>query len=553
MLRKLHIENYALIDRMDLDFDEGFTVITGETGAGKSILMGALALILGQRADSKALKEGADKCVTEATFDIRSYGLESHFIENDLEFDPDVCLIRRELYANGKSRAFVNDSPVSLGVLKALSERLIDIHSQHQNLLLSTDDFQLEVVDSVAESHNELAAYQSHYTHYKQCQSRLHRLEEEAAKSREQEEYLRFQFDQLDAANLQEGEQEALEAEWTTLTHAEDIRQGIGRIFQWLDDEERGVVLSLKQALTQAEQLRPLYAKIHDAEERLQSCHLDLKDLSRELEVLLNDIEVNPSRMNWIDERLNLLYSLQQKHRVSDTIALLELKSNLQQQLSLIDSSEEALSHCRQALNDAEKAVHEAAAVLTGKRASVSSFMETHLQQQLVELGMPKARFQVLLEAKNPDSDGADRVSFLFSANSSVAPQPIHRIASGGEMSRIMLCIKALIAEKKALPTLIFDEIDTGVSGEIAHRMGRIMKRMADRRQVLCITHLPQIAAKGSHHFKVLKTDRSGITTTSVQPLSPEERLHEVALLLSGANLTEAAITNAKQLMLETH
>jgi len=551
MLRNLHIENYALIDKLDLSFDDGFSVITGETGAGKSILLGALSLILGQRADNRVILEGAEKCVTEATFLVQAYGLQSFFEDNDLEFDPEICLIRRELFSNGKSRAFVNDSPVSLNILKELSGRLIDIHSQHQNLLLGNDAFQRDIIDAVACNTLLISEYKEAFSRYKELQTSLKKLEDKALKAREEEDYLRFQLEQLEGAGLEEGEQESLETEWETLTHAEEIKLGIGKIFTLLDEEEHGVNTSLKTALNQSDNLLSVYPKLQEAGERIRTNFLDLKDLSRELEVMLHDVEVNPARMEQISQRLNLLFTLQQKHHVKNSSELIALRNEFADKLGFIESFDTNISEIKKQLTESELIAKEIADKLTTKRHSVLSTIEKRLTNQLVQLGIPKAILQIDCSLKALDSDGQDQIVFLFSANAQTSPQPIERIASGGEISRIMLCIKALIAEFTNLPTLLFDEIDTGVSGEIAHKMGEIMKSIAGNRQVLCITHLPQIAVKGKNHFKVLKTELNGKTLTKVNALNPDERLTEIALMLSGANLTDAAIRNARQLMLE--
>lgn len=551
MLRNLHIENYALIDRLDLTFDEGFSVITGETGAGKSILLGALSLILGQRADNRVLMEGADKCITEATFHIQAYGLQPFFDENDLEFDPEICIIRRELFSNGKSRAFVNDSPVSLNILKDLSGRLIDIHSQHQNLLLGNNAFQRDIIDAVAGSSNLLGSYMLAFSRYKELQSNLKKLEDKALKAREEEDYLRFQLEQLVGASLEDGEQDALEAEWEILTHSEEIKQGLGKIFTLLDEEEHGVITALKTALNQSEHLLKVYPKVQEAVERIRNSYLDLKDLSRELEVLLHDVEVNPARMEQISQRLNVLFSLQQKHHVKNTTDLIALRDEFAEKLGFIESFDSNITEVKNQLAQAEATAKDLADELTAKRLSVMPIIESRLVDQLIHLGIPKAVLQLNATRKSLEMDGQDQIAFLFSANAQTSPQPIERIASGGEISRIMLCIKSLIAEFTSLPTLLFDEIDTGVSGEIAHKMGEIMKSIAEKRQVLCITHLPQIAVKGKKHFKVLKTEQKGKTLTRVNTLNPDERLTEIALMLSGANLTDAAIRNARQLLLE--
>ncbi len=551
MLRNLHIENYALIDQMDLTFEDGFSVITGETGAGKSILLGALSLILGQRADNRVLLEGADKCVTEATFLIQAYGLQAFFEENDLEFDPESCIIRRELSSTGKSRAFVNDSPVSLNILKELSGKLIDIHSQHQNLLLGNDAFQRDIIDAVACNGPLLSTYKDAFVRYKELQSQLKKLEDKALKAREEEDYLRFQLEQLEGAGLEEGEQEALESEWELLTHAEEIKSGLGKIFTLLDDEEHGINTSLKTALNQADHLLNVFPKLQETGDRIRTSYLDLKDLSRELEVLLHDVDVNPARMDQISQRLNLLFTLQQKHHVKNTSELIALRDEFAAKLGFIESFDTNITEIKDQLTQSELVAKELADRLTVKRNAVLSTIESRLVDQLVHLGIPKALIRIESDRKVLEADGQDQIVFLFSANAQASPQPIERIASGGEISRIMLCIKSLIADFTNLPTLLFDEIDTGVSGEIAHKMGEIMKDIAGKRQVLCITHLPQIAVKGRNHFKVLKTEQNGKTLTRVNALNPDERLKEIALMLSGANLTEAAIRNARQLMLE--
>jgi DNA repair protein RecN (Recombination protein N) len=551
MLRNLYIENYALIDKLELSFGEGFSVITGETGAGKSILLGALSQILGQRAENRVIKEGAEKCLVEAEFEVQAYGLEPFFEENDLEYDPKHCLIRRELFSNGKSRAFVNDSPVSLNILKELTGRLIDIHSQHQNLLLGSDAYQRDITDTVACNFAVLSDYKAAYTYYKDLQTALRKLEEKVRKTREEEDYLRFQYDQLDAAGLQENEQEQLEAEWEMLTHAEEIKLGIGKIFTLLDEEEHGVNTSLKLALNQAESLQKVYLGLQEHGERIRSCYLDLKDLAQELEVLLNDVEINPARMEQVSERMNQLYTLQQKHRVANTRELIVLRDNLAAKLAVIESCEDDIADLKKTLSEAENQVQKLADQLTETRSAVRKSMEERLTGQLVLLGIPKAVLHIELKRKTMEADGQDLISFLFSANKNATPQPINLIASGGEISRIMLCIKSLIAEYTSLPTLLFDEIDTGVSGEIAHKMGEIMRGIADKRQVICITHLPQIAAKGKQHYKVVKTEHKDSSVTTVRLLQSDERLKEIALMLSGANITEAAIRNAQELLLE--
>lgn len=551
MLQNLHIENYALIEKLDLSLEGGLTVLTGETGAGKSILLGALSMILGQRADNKVIQTGKDKCVTEAIFGITAYDLEHFFAENDLEYDPDTCIVRRELYSNGKSRAFVNDSPVSLGVLKDLSSRLMDIHSQHQNLMLGSDSFQLSVVDAIANNKSLLADYQASFFELKRLQTELKKQEEAFRKASEEEDYLRFQCDQLEEAHLREGEQDELEAEALVLSHSEDIKQGLNRIFDLLDEDEKGIVPSLKAALNHAESVNKVFPRINESVDRIRSSYLDMKDLAREMEILFNDVEVNPARMNQVNERLNQLFSLQQKHKVKTNEALICIQNELTNKLSVLNSSDEYIQELKTSVLAAQQVSTTLADKLTEVRKAVLSDLEQNLIHLLNKLGMPKAKLQIDLHRVDLNASGQDEVCFLFTANGSSQLQPIDKIASGGELSRIMLCIKSIIAESTFLPTLLFDEIDTGISGEIAHKMGEIMKQIAGRRQVICITHLPQIAVKGLHHYKVQKAESNGNTITTVNHLTAEERLTEVALMLSGANLSEAALHNARQLLLE--
>ncbi|HEY5500136.1 MAG TPA: DNA repair protein RecN, partial [Bacteroidales bacterium] len=452
---------------------------------------------------------------------------------------------------NGKSRAFVNDSPVSLSVLKDLSAHLIDIHSQHQNLLLGNDVFQLNVVDAVAKKEILFNNYKIAFQLYKEFQSGLKKLEETARKSKEEEDYLRFQFNQLEEAHLLEGEQQELESEWEMLTHAEEIKLGLGKIFSLLDEEEHGVNISLKSALNQADSLQKVYSKLQEPRDRLHSCYLDMKDLAGEMEVLLNDIDVNPERMEQVNDRMNQLYSLQQKHRVKNTEELIVLRDELAKKLSVIDSFEDELADLKKKLKEAENQAQILADELSESRSATRKPIEVRLVDLLVQLGMPKAALKIEQKRKPMESDGQDQISFLFSANKNAALLPISQIASGGEISRIMLSIKSLIADYTSLPTLLFDEIDTGVSGEIAHKMGQIMNDIAAKRQVICITHLPQIAAKGDFHFKVYKTEQNDRSITAVKRLQDDERLQEIAQMLSGANVSQAAVSNAQALLFE--
>ncbi|MDD4515187.1 DNA repair protein RecN [Massilibacteroides sp.] len=550
MLKSLLIRNFVLIDNLDIQFDDSFSVISGETGAGKSIILGALGLVLGQRADGKSIKAGADKCTIEAVFDIAKYDLASFFQVNDLEFDPAVCLFRRELYVSGKSRAFVNDSPVSLAIMKELGSYLIDIHSQHQNLLLGDSLFQLRVVDVLADNKRTLQQYRQHFTSYAQMRKSLKEMEEKAAQAKQEEDYIRFQIEQLDEANPQTGEVEELEKEQSLLSHAEEIKSSLFRLHELLNGEESGIVRELKDAISLTASLEHFYPKAKEMEERLRTAYIDLDDLASDAETQQEDIEYNPARMEQVNDRLNLLYSLEQKHRVSSLDELIELHDRYRNQLQEIDSYDEQIAELEQQIAEQYKIVLSIAGKLHEARRKSSELMSRKLVDMVFPLGMPNVRFQVeLTTKKEPDANGMDDVRFLFSANKSGILQPVAETASGGEISRLMLCIKAMIAGSTALPSIIFDEVDTGVSGDIAAKMGDIMRDLGQNMQVLAITHLPQIAAKGEVHYYVYKQDMPDSTVTMIKRLDTEERVTEVARMLSGATLTEAAVANARDLL----
>ena len=550
MLKSLFIQNFVLIDSLDICFNPGFSVITGETGAGKSIILGALSLVLGQRADGKSIKQGADKCVIEAIFDVSKYQLEPFFLGNDLEYDPESCILRRELYASGKSRAFVNDSPVPLAILKELGTKLIDIHSQHQNLLLGDNRFQLRVVDVMAENEILLILYKKEYTRYQGLRKALSALKERAAQSKQEEDYIRFQLDQLEEANLQPNEQEELEQEQETLSHAEEIKSSLYRASSCLDGEEQGVVSLLKESLSSMDALERYFPRAKEIAERLRSAYIDLNDLASEMEGMIEDVEFNPDRLAWVNERLDTLYALQQKHRVSSVDDLIALRDQFRAQLTDIESFDEQIAALEKQVQDAYKELLQQAAVLSEQRKVAAVAFAQQLVQMVAPLGMPHTRFQVeVVPRKEPESDGMDEIRFLFSANKSMALQPVAQTASGGEISRLMLCIKAMIAGFTALPTIIFDEVDTGVSGDIADKMGHIMQDLGSKMQVFAITHLPQIAAQGEAHYFVYKEDVKDRTLTRIRPLDKEERIREVARMLSGSALTEASLANAKDLL----
>lgn len=550
MLRSLYIQNYALIEKLDISFGAGFSVITGETGAGKSIILGAIGLLLGQRAEVKAIRQGASKCVIEARFDISAYGMEPFFEENELEYEEE-CILRREVYASGKSRAFINDTPASLVQMKELGEQLIDVHSQHQNLLLNKEGFQLNVLDILSHNDEQLSVYQSLYREWKQTQQDLADLIARAEQNKADEDYIRFQLEQLEEANLSAGEQEELEQETDTLSHAEEIKAGLFRVGQLLTSDEGGLLAGLKESLNTMLGLQKVYSPATELAERLESTYIELKDVSQEVSSQEEDVEFNPERLEEVNDRLNLIYTLQQKHRVTTVEELLALTEEYAAKLAAITSYDERIGELTTLCDTLYNKVKKQAAVLTKARTGAAREVEKQMASRLVLLGMPNVRFQVEMGMrKEPGVHGEDTVNFLFSANKNGALQSISSVASGGEIARVMLSIKAMIAGAVKLPTIVFDEIDTGVSGEIADRMADIMQEMGEQdRQVISITHLPQIAARGCAHYKVYKQDNETETNSHIRRLADEERVEEIAHMLSGATLTEAALNNAKALL----
>jgi DNA repair protein RecN len=553
MLRSLYIQNYALIEELDISFNEGFSVITGETGAGKSIILGAIGLLLGQRADTKSIRQGAAKCIIEARFDISAYKLEDLFEENELEYENE-CIFRREVHSSGKSRAFINDSPVSLPLMKELGEQLIDVHSQHQNLLLNKEDFQLGVLDVLANNDGLLDKYRFMYKEWKAIDKELKDTIELAEKSKADEEYIRYQLEQLDASKLTDGEQEELEEEAETLAHAEEIKSGLYKIDQIFNGDEVGILAALKDGLNTLRTISKVYSKASELADRVENSYIELKDIALETAGKVDEIEFNPARMEAVNERLNLIYSLQQKHRVQTVGELIALTNEYKDRLSEITSFEERISELTERRNLQFQKVVKEAADLTKKRTKAAREVEKDMVNRLIPLGMPNIRFVVEMNSrKEPGPNGADTVSFLFSANKNGTLQSISAVASGGEIARVMLSIKAIIAKAAKLPTIIFDEIDTGVSGEIADRMADIMEEMGNQeRQVLSITHLPQIAARGKAHYFVYKQDNDTETNSHIRRLNENERIEEIAHMLSGATLTEAALNNAKELLKKT-
>ncbi|WP_349949762.1 DNA repair protein RecN [Bacteroides cellulosilyticus] len=550
MLRSLYIQNYALIEKLDISFGAGFSVITGETGAGKSIILGAIGLLLGQRAEVKAIRQGASKCVIEARFDISAYGMEPFFEDNELEYEEE-CILRREVYASGKSRAFINDTPASLVQMKELGEQLIDVHSQHQNLLLNKEGFQLNVLDILSHNDEQLSAYQSLYREWKQAQQELADLIARAEQNKADEDYIRFQLEQLEEANLSAGEQEELEQETDMLSHAEEIKAGLFRVGQLLTSDEGGLLAGLKESLNTMLGLQKVYSPATELAERLESTYIELKDVSQEVSSQEEDVEFNPDRLEEVNDRLNLIYTLQQKHRATTVEELLTLAEEYAAKLAAITSYDERIGELTTLCETLYNKVRKQAAVLTKARTGAAREVEKQMASRLVPLGMPNVRFQVEMGIrKEPGVHGEDTVNFLFSANKNGSLQNISSVASGGEIARVMLSIKAMIAGAVKLPTIVFDEIDTGVSGEIADRMADIMQEMGEQdRQVISITHLPQIAARGCAHYKVYKQDNETETNSHIRRLADEERVEEIAHMLSGATLTEAALNNAKALL----
>lgn len=550
MLRSLYIQNYALIDKLNISFERGFSVITGETGAGKSIILGAIGLLLGQRADVKAIRVGASKCVIEACFDVSNYQMQAFFDENELDYENE-CILRRELYASGKSRAFINDIPVQLVQMKELGEQLIDIHSQHQNLLLNKEGFQLNVLDLLAHDESLLASYHAVYTQWKETQTELEKLLERVAHDKSDEDYIRFQLEQLEEAHLSVDEQKELEQESEILSHAEEIKAGLYRVDQMLNNDEGGLLDVLKECCNALSGLHDVYPAAEALLARLESSYIELKDIAQEVVSDEEQVEFNPSRLNEVNERLNLIYSLQQKHHVDTVEELITLCNEYASRLSAITSFDEDIEILKKRCEDLYVMVQRRAAELTEARSMAAREIETQMSSRLIPLGMPNVRFVVEMGArKEPGMHGMDTVSFLFSANKNGALQNISSVASGGEIARVMLSVKAMIAGAVKLPTIVFDEIDTGVSGEIADRMADIMQEMADNgRQVISITHLPQIAARGRIHYKVYKKDNEMETNSHIRRLTENERIEEIAHMLSGATLTEAALDNARALL----
>lgn len=552
MLKQLYIRNFTLIDTLDIHFNPGFSVITGETGAGKSIILGAINLLLGQRADVKSIKSNSSKCVIEAHFDISRYNMQDFFTENNIDFDDTDCILRRELNSSGKTRAFINDTPVALNLMRTLGQQLIDIHSQHQNLLLNEEDFQLNVVDIIAKDRELLIKYKEHFNAYKDAKKAVDRLCKEIEENKKNEDYIRFQLKELTEAELKDGMQEELERESEKLSHVEEIKTALYSAGTSLNsyESDNNVLDKVKEASRSIIGITSIYPEISSISDRLESCFIELKDISDEINSEADNIEFDPSRLEQINSQLDKIYSLEQKYHVSNIADLINIQNNLEKQISNIDNSDEELDKLKSEEARLLKECEAIASKLTEIRTKASKVIEQEMRNRLIPLGIPNVRFSIKIENKNISEDGHDRISFLFSANTSTPVQPVAQVASGGEIARVMLSLKAMISGAVKLPTIIFDEIDTGVSGKIAEKMGDIMQEMGKaNRQVISITHLPQIAAKGTTHYKVFKEETEHGTSSHMLILSKDERTKEIAQMLSGSEISDAAINNAKELL----
>lgn len=552
MLKQLYIRNFTLIDTLDIHFNPGFSVITGETGAGKSIILGAINLLLGQRADVKSIKSNSSKCVIEAHFDISRYNMQDFFTENNIDFDDTDCILRRELNSSGKTRAFINDTPVALNLMRTLGQQLIDIHSQHQNLLLNEEDFQLNVVDIIAKDRELLIKYKEHFNAYKDAKKAVDRLCKEIEENKKNEDYIRFQLKELTEAELKDGMQEELERESEKLSHVEEIKTALYSAGTSLNsyESDNNVLDKVKEASRFIVGITSIYPEISSISDRLESCFIELKDISDEINSEADNIEFDPSRLEQINSQLDKIYSLEQKYHVSNIADLINIQNNLEKQINNIDNSDEELDKLKSEETRLLKECETIASELTKIRTKASKVIEQEMRNRLIPLGIPNVRFSIKIESKNISEDGHDRISFLFSANTSTPVQPVAQVASGGEIARVMLSLKAMISGAVKLPTIIFDEIDTGVSGKIAEKMGDIMQEMGKaNRQVISITHLPQIAAKGTTHYKVYKEETEHGTSSRMLILSNDERTKEIAQMLSGSEISDAAINNAKELL----
>lgn len=550
MITHLYIKDFTLIDKLDIDFHGGFSVITGETGAGKSIILGAIGLLLGQRADTKSIKQGSAKCSIEAHFNIANYGMKDFFDENDIDYDAEDCIVRREIMASGKSRAFINDTPTSLALLKTFGEQLVDVHSQHKNLLLQKQDFQLSTVDIIAENQKLTAEYAKTFAEYKHAQQRVNTLQQEIEENRAQLDFIEFQCHELENANLQAGELETLEQSAETKSHSEDIKTALYKASDALNHDDNGILSNLKTATNALSGIAGVLPEAKQLEERMNSCMIELKDVAHDVERELEGIDFDPQELDAINARLDTLYSLQKKYRKETVEELIEMRDDLKEKLRNVENSDEALESAQQEADRLADKCKKAAEKITATRKTAAKKIEKIILESLLKLGMPNVRFTIDITQTGLTDKGQDHVDFLFSANKNTPIQPISQVASGGEIARVMLSLKAMISGAVKLPTIIFDEIDTGVSGKVAEQMAKIMQEMGNNnRQVISITHLPQIAALGTTHYKVYKEDNANGTESHMIMLDNEQRINEIAQMLSGSSITQAAIDNAKELL----
>lgn len=553
MIKQLHISNYALIDKLDIGFDDGLTIITGETGAGKSIILGALSLILGDRADTKAIRDTAAKTVVEATFDISGYQLERFFNDNDIDWDEHECLLRRELSPNGRSRAFINDTPVGLNQLRELSTRLLDIHSQHSNMLLSQPLFQLSILDSIADNGALLERYRKQYQQYKEDERLLLETRRSIEQMRHNEDYIRFQLDQLQALQLQPDEDQELEALQSKLSNITELKEALWNVETELDSEENSI---LQRLGTVAQRLEEAERNLNDVEgmsQRVRSALIDLKDIAQSVTSIVDTLNDDPAELARVDDRLNSIYALERKHNAQDVNALIDIQHDYERQLNEIEHNDDIIEELTARVEAARAAAGKIAAQLSDKRHEAAKRFGKELLALASPLGMKNIAFEVAFNSTDLNANGTDSVEFMMAFNKNQQPMPVKETASGGEISRVMLCIKTIIARHMQLPSIIFDEVDTGVSGDVANMIGEMMADISRSIQVIAITHLPQVAANGDHHMRVFKTDTDVETLTHVERLNQDEHIMEVARMLSGKDLNQAAIDNAKSLINHKH
>lgn len=551
MLSSLHISNYALIGSLDLDLKHGFSVITGETGAGKSIILGALGLLQGNRADTKAIKTGEKKCIVEGTFETEGLGVRGLLEKEDIDCDDTTITIRREISASGKSRTFINDSLATLNLLREVSQHLIDIHSQHQNLLLGRETFIIDTLDCIAAAPGTLHDYRTAYREWHESESKLRRMREQAAKAQQEQDFITFQLEELERLQLKEGEKQQLEEELQILAHAEEVRQALCSAGNMLgNDEDDSLPARLSKAREALESIADFLPAAQEMAERIESARIEINDIARETENEADGIEADPARLAYVEERLSNIYSMLKKHHVESDTELIARQTSMRKQLNLIENADALIARQEETARNARKRMLAAASTLTENRLKAAASIEQQLKERLQHMGMPNGQFRFdFTKRQMPDITGTDAVRFLFSANKAVAPQDIAQTASGGEIARVMLVLKAIIAQQKEMPTIIFDEIDTGVSGTMAERMGQVMQQISTRAQVICITHLPQIAALGSNHYKVYKEEGDDGTESHITPLNETQRVEEIAHMLSGEHLTPEALANAQTLL----